>query len=63
MNDRTKLHDGHVSFHLDRATLAAVEEAAARDERTKSDWLRVLIRRELRRQGLMDAKKTERAKA
>lgn len=50
---RAETNDGHISFHLDRQTLAAVEQAAARDERTKSAWLRVLIKRELRNLGLL----------
>ena len=54
MRRREKLlSEGHVSFHLDRATLAAVEQAAAREERTKSDWIRLVLRRELRRLGLL----------
>jgi predicted transcriptional regulator len=43
----------HVSFKLDAETLAAVEQGAAREERTKSDWIRLALRRELRRLGLL----------
>ncbi len=50
---RAALNDGHVSFHLDRQTLAAIDEAAAREERTKSDWIRRVLRQELRRLGLI----------
>jgi hypothetical protein len=47
------LTTGHISFHLDHPTLSAIEQAATRDERTKSDWIRLVLRRELRQLGLL----------
>ncbi len=60
MEPKLRLKDGHVSFHLDHPTLAAVEQAAAREERTKSDWIRLVLRRELRQLGLLPEPKSER---
>ena len=53
-------NDSHVSFHLDGPTLAAIEAAAAFEERTKSDWIRMVLRRDLRERGLLPDLKTKR---
>jgi hypothetical protein len=38
---------------MDQETLDALERAAALDERNKSDWIRLVLRKELRRLGLL----------
>jgi metal-responsive CopG/Arc/MetJ family transcriptional regulator len=43
----------HVGVKLDAAMLTAIEKGAARDERTRSDWIRLVLRRELRQLGLL----------
>lgn len=48
---------GVIHCRVDGETAKAVEQAAAKDERNSSDWLRLLIRRELRRLGLIEAKR------
>ena len=50
----------HVSLKLEPATLAAVDQGATRDERTRSDWIRLVLRRELRQLGLLPEPKGER---
>ena len=42
-----------VRARVDAATLAAIERAAALDERNVSDWMRVVLKRELRRLKLL----------
>jgi hypothetical protein len=55
-----KPHMIHVGVKLDPPTLAAIEKGAARDERTRSDWIRTVLRRELRQLGLLPEPKGER---
>ena len=42
-----------VRARVDAATLAAIERVAALDERNVSDWMRVVLKRELRRLKLL----------
>ena len=57
----TRRNSAHLSFYLDEATHTAVERAATDDERTKSDWIRAVLRRELRRLGLLTDPRKERS--
>ena len=49
----TRRHAAHGSFWMDESMRVALEEAATRDERTKSDWIRAVVKRELRNLGLL----------
>lgn len=40
-------------FRVDAAMLRAIERAAVDDDRTQADWLRAVIKRELRGRGLL----------
>lgn len=47
--DKTSLH-----FRAEPDLEAAIAQAAARDDRNVSDWIRAVLKRELRRVGLLD---------
>lgn len=45
-------NDSHISFYLDTPTLRAIEAAAGSEERSRSDWIRLVLRQHLRERGL-----------
>lgn len=49
------LYEVHTSINLDAQTNAAAEKAAATQDRSKSDWMRAVLRKELRQLGLLPA--------
>ena len=57
-----QVYDSHISFYLDATTLRAIEAAALSEERSRSDWLRLILRRELRERGLIPAVGTTNAR-
>jgi hypothetical protein len=52
---------GPIRFRADAELLRAIEQAAAQDERTKSDWVRIVVKRELRNRGLLEAARPSRS--
>ena len=46
-------HPTPLNVRFERETLTAIERAAALDERTKADWIRFTLKKELRRLGLL----------
>ena len=54
------LYGAHVSLNIDDETNKAIEAAAAAEERPKADWMRYVLRRELRQRGLLPVPKPDR---